>query len=86
MYVTEFGAEAEFETYEEAAEALVETMETDDYIELLGYQIDFFRLINWAMKQQNFFEDFSDEISKAEEEFCNNYISYYEDEEEEEDE
>lgn len=81
MYVTEFGSE--FETYEEAAEALVESMEPDDYIELLGYRIDFYRLLNWAMKQQKFFEDFEDEIHKVEEEFCDTYISYYEDEEEE---
>lgn len=84
MYVTEFGNE--FETYEEAAESCVETMETDDYIESLEYQIDYSRLLNWAMKQQSFFEDFEDEIHKAEEEFCNNYISYYEDEKEEGDE
>ena len=77
-YTTEFGGT--FDTYDKAAEACLEDQDMDDFEEYFGFQVSYTRLLNWAVKQDKFFEDFCDEIDKANQEFLNENIREWEDE------
>ena len=81
-FTNEWGGE--FDTYEEAREATLENFDTEDLSEYLETCISFYTLLEWAMKQPNFFDDFGDKITAAEDYFCNTYISEWEEEDEDE--
>ncbi len=66
----------EFETEEEAREDAFEKMEQADLIEGLEISIGFTTLLEWAMKQPNFWDDFNDAICEAEDIFFRD--NYYE--------
>ena len=77
-YTTEFGGR--FDTYDEAAEACLCDQHMDDFEEYFSFQVSYTRLLNWACKQEQFFDDFCDEIDKANQEFLDEYIRKWEDE------
>ena len=79
-YTNEWGGQ--FDTYEEAREATLENFEAEDLSDYLETAISFYTLLEWAMKQPKFFEDFEDKIHAAEEYFCDTYISEWEDDDE----
>lgn len=79
-YTNEWGGR--FDTYEEAREATLENMEFEDLSEELAYSVSYPKLLEWAMKQPGFYEHFEDQINDAENEFCNEYITEWEDDEE----
>ena len=79
-YTNEWGGQ--FDTYEEAREATLEYMDFYDLSEELQYHVSFYALLEWAMKQPKFFDDFGDKVTAAEDEFCNEYIHEWEDEDE----
>lgn len=81
-YTNEMGGE--FDSYEEARDATLEYFETEDLSEYLETCISFYTLLEWAIKQPKFFEDFEDKITAAEDYFCNTYISEWEEEDEDE--
>ena len=78
-YTTEFGGR--FDTYDEAVEACLCDQDMNDFEEFFSLQISYTKLLNWAMKQENFSIDFSDEIDKANQEFLDEYITEWEDDE-----
>ena len=80
-YTNEMGGE--FDNYEEARDATLEYFETEDLSEYLETCISFYALLEWAMKQPKFFDDFEDKITAAEDDFCNTYITEWEEEDEE---
>lgn len=77
-YTTEFGGK--FDTYDKAVEACLCDQDMDDFEEYFSLQVSYKKLLNWAMEQEKFFEDFGDEIDKANQEFLNEYIREWEDE------
>lgn len=79
-YTTEFGGR--FDTYDEAAEACLCDQGMDDFEEYFSLQVSYTKLLNWAIEQEKFFKDFSDEIDKANQEFLNECITEWEDEDE----
>ena len=79
-YTNEWGGE--FDTYEEAREATLENFETSDLSEYLESNISFYTLLEWAMKQPKFFDDFEEKITAAENDFCDTYITEWEEEDE----
>lgn len=74
----------EFETREEAFEDVTEKMDDMDLARGLESIIEFKVLLEWAMKQDGFWDHFCDEIEQAEMEFFDD--NYYEVIDEEEDE
>lgn len=76
-YYTERGGQ--FNTYDEAVEACLCDQEIEDFEEYFGYQVSYTRLLNWAMKQEQFFNDFDDEINKANQEYLSDSITECED-------
>ena len=82
-YTNEWGGK--FDTYEEAREATLESINIEDLAEYFQCYMTFEDLLEWAMKQPKFFNDFEDKVAAAENYFCDNYISEWEEENEEED-
>ena len=79
-YKTEYGGQ--FDTYDEAVEACLCDQDMDTFEEYFGPRVSYTKLLNWAMKQEKFFEDFSDEIDKAKQEYLDDFITECDDEEE----
>lgn len=77
-YTTEFGDDR-FDTYDEAAEACLCNQDMDNFEEYFRCQVSYTRLLNWACKQEQFSDDFCDEIDKANQEFFNDFIIEWED-------
>lgn len=71
-YETEFGGK--FNTREQAEEACLEDQTIEDFTEYFGYQITFEALLNWAMRQENFSNDFSEQIEAANKEYFDDMI------------
>lgn len=80
-YTTEYGGT--FDDYDEAVVACMEDQSPEDFEEFFGYQVSYTKLLNWAMKQPTFHEDFYDEIEKANNEYLNEMITEREEDEEE---
>lgn len=76
-YLTEYGGQ--FDTYDEAVEACLSDQEMEDFEEYFSYQVSYTRLLNWAMKQEQFFNDFDNEIDKANQEYLSDSITEYDD-------
>ena len=72
-YYTEYGGR--FDTYEEAVDACLCDQDVDDFETYFSYQVSYTQLLKWAIKQENFFNDFYDEIDKANLEYLNNVIT-----------
>lgn len=79
-YNTKYGSQ--FNTYDEAVEACLCDQDMDDFEEYFSIQVSYTKLLNWAIKQKRFFDDFCNEIDKANQEYCEDFIEEYEDEEE----
>ena len=77
-YTTEFGGR--FDTYDEAAEACLCDQDINDFEDYFSLQVNYTKLLKWAIKQEKFFDDFYDEIDKANQEFLDEYIRKWEDE------
>lgn len=76
-YQTEYGGR--FDTYDEAMEACLNDQEMEDFEEYFSYQVSYTKLFNWAIKQEKFYNDFCDEIDKANQEYLNDSITECED-------
>lgn len=76
MWYTEFGGI--FHSEEEAREACIEDMTEEDFAEFFSYHVNYDKLLDWAKKQEKFFCDFEDTISKVEEEYASEFCHYYE--------
>lgn len=72
-----------FKTEEEAREACLEDMEFEEFEEFFSQYISYNQLLQWALKQNQFFEDFADFIDEAEEDFLTNSYYYIEEKEQE---
>lgn len=59
-------------------------MDEKDYINYLSYQITKEEILEWCLKQPQFFEHFSNAIRKAENDYCESMGYYVEEEEEDE--
>ena len=71
----------EFETIEEALYDVHKRMSDTDFHMYLEYLISFTSLLDWAMKQDSFWERFNSEVSKAEEDYFHDNYNEIEDEE-----
>lgn len=76
-YLTEYGGE--FNTYDEAVEACLSDQEMEDFEEYFSYRVSYTKLLNWAMKQEKFFNDFDKEIDEANQEYLSDCITECED-------
>lgn len=83
IWENEFGEQ--FETEEEARDAMYDNMELADYIEGLADKIDLRSLLEWCWQNTDnkFIEDFEDKIYEVEDDFFNE--NYHEVEVEDED-
>ena len=79
-YTTEFGGR--FDTYDEAVEACLCDQEMDDFEDYFSRQVSYTKLLNWALEQEKFFNDFGNEIDKANQEFLDDCIREWDDEDE----
>lgn len=76
-YNTEYGGR--FDTYDEAVETCLCDQDMDNFEEYFSLQVSYTKLLNWAVKQEKFFNDFCDEIDKANQEYLNDFITECED-------
>lgn len=76
-YETEYGGR--FKTYDEAAEACLCDQDMDIFEEYFSLQVNYTKLLNWAIKQEGFFSDFDNEIDKANQEYLDDFITERED-------
>ena len=72
VFITKYGVE--FKTREEAEEIMLEDMTHQEFVEALAITMDWYKLIEWALKQDSFYDNFANEIEEAEKEFCNTTI------------
>lgn len=80
-YTRDYYMPGEFMTYDEAWEDMQEQMALEDFSEYFGCHVGYDRLLEWAMKQENFFNDFEDEYTQAEQDYFCDYYHEIEDEE-----
>ena len=59
----------EYETEDEARESAARNFDEADFRDYFEEQVSYATLLEWAMRQNNFSEDFCDEICEAENEF-----------------
>lgn len=78
-FVTEFGGY--FNTREEAEEACLEDQSIDEFSEYFSFQVGYDRLLQWALRQNKFFDDFADQIEQANTEYFRDMITEWDDEE-----
>ena len=74
IWESDFGEQ--FDTIEEAHDAVYEKMELSDYIEGLADKIDIKTLIEWCWHNPKFIDDFEDQICEVEDDYFNEH--YYE--------
>lgn len=74
-----------YEDEEEARESAFEFMDGADYAENLSASIPYDELLSWAMKQDNFWVDFEEQVREAEDNFFTDHYREIEEDEEEED-
>ena len=72
IFITKYGVE--FETREEAKEITLEDKTHQEFIEALAISMNWYKLIEWALKQDSFYDNFANEIEEAEKEFCDTTI------------
>ena len=78
-YTTEYGSR--FNTYDEAMEACLCDQDMNDFEEYFSHQVNYTKLLKWAVKQEKFYIDFDNEIGKATQEYLDDFITEYDDEE-----
>ena len=81
-YVNDRGFE--FDSELEAIESVEEMMDTDDYAEELAYLIGWLEIIQWALAQPQFCEDYGWALQAAREGYYQSHYSMIDDEEDEE--
>lgn len=74
---------AEFDSYEKAWEDAMEQMDIDEFIEHFTNYVDFSDLLKWAQKQPNFYDDFDEAVSNAEQDYFDDFYRELEDDEDE---
>lgn len=83
-YTRDYYMPGEFMDFDAAWTDMEEQMTLDDFSEYFGCHVGYDRLLEWAMKQENFFTDFTDEYAQAEQDYFRDYYQEIEDEEAEE--
>ena len=73
----------EFDSYDDAWEDAMEQMDFTDFAERFECQVNFWDLLNWARKQPNFYDDFCDAVSDAEQDYFDDFYRELEDDEDE---
>lgn len=73
----------EFENEEAARVHAEENMDKEDWIEYLNYSISFDDLLDWAMEQEKFWNDYREPIQEAKECFFNTFYEPISEEENE---
>ena len=83
-YTRDYYMPGEFMDFDAAWTDMEEQMTLDDFSEYFGCHVGYDRLLEWAMKQENFFSDFEDIYSLAKQDYFRDYYHEVEDEEDEE--
>lgn len=71
----------EFMDFDAAWTDMEEQMTLEEFSEYFGCHVSYDRLLEWAMKQENFFSDFEDIYSLAKQDYFRDYYHEVEDEE-----
>lgn len=79
MWHNEWGED--FNSYEEAREETLKHMDEEDYLDVLTTPAIAWEIVKWAMKKEDFYDQFQDKIDRIEQEFLDEYL--WEEEEEE---
>ena len=79
MWHNEWGED--FNSYEEARDETLKRMDEEDYLDVLTTPAIALKIVKWAMKKEDFYDQFQDEIDRIEQEFLDEYL--WEEEEEE---
>ena len=83
-YTRDYYMPGEFMDFDAAWTDMQEQMTLDELSEYFGCHVSYDRLLEWAMKQENFFTDFGDVYNLAEQDYFRDYYNEVEDEEVEE--
>ena len=75
LYVNEWGVESD--NYDEIRELTLEQMTEDDFIDWFGEFISYDQLLEWAKKQDGFYEAFEKQIDELTEEWLRENIREY---------
>lgn len=78
MWESEWGDT--FDSEEEAYEDCLSRMTIEDYADEMIFHLSYDDLLQWAMKQEGFWEQFENTMKEIREEFFRNYYSEVEDE------
>ena len=80
-YTRDYYMPGEFMDFDAAWTDMEEQMTLEDFSEYFGCHVSYDHLLEWAMKQENFFNEFEDYYSLAEQEYFRDYYHEVEDEE-----
>lgn len=80
-YMRDYYMPGEFTTFDAAWTDMEEQMTLEEFSEYFGCHVSYDRLLEWAMKQENFFSDFEDIYSLAKQDYFRDYYHEVEDEE-----
>ena len=80
-YMRDYYMPGEFTTFDAAWTDMEEQMTLEEFSEYFGCHVGYDRLLEWAMKQENFFTDFEDIYSLAQQDYFRDYYHEVEDEE-----
>ena len=83
-YMRDYYMPGEFMTFDAVWTDMEEQMTLEEFSEYFGCHVSYDRLLEWAMKQENFFSDFEDIYSLAKQDYFRDYYHEVEDEEDEE--
>lgn len=73
----------QFESYEEAYDDALNKMDITDLTDHFGNYVSFEQLLQWALKQDDFWNQFEDALSQAEQDYFEEW--YHEEEVEDDD-
>ena len=79
MWHNEWGED--FNSYEEARDETLKHMDEEDYLDVLTTPVIAWEIVKWAIKKEDFYDQFQDTINRIEQEFLDEYL--WEEEEEE---
>lgn len=71
-----------FETEEEARNDAIETMTETEFYDYLSMAISFRELLAWAIKKDDFYDEFGDAVDEAEEEYFQDWYKKVDDNDE----
>ena len=72
-----------FDSYDEAWEDAMQEMDIPEFYERFENRVGYWELLSWATQQPHFYDEFSDAVSDAEQDYFDDF--YHEVEEEEDD-